>query len=141
MRQSAIGLSACVILLQACMQSVEFDVCRSQVDEGFLISLSDELKHREIKHNLKGGKLCFKNEDKFDVDRAASFVSSYRQGVVVLLEDIATEKRILEWLTTERKQYEITKTTDGRRLLIVHSESKEDEKSNREILTRLEKGE
>ena len=131
----------CLVFMHACSRSIEFGSCKSQVDEGLLGSLSNELKNRGIKHSLEGGQLCHRTEDKFDVDRALVFVASYRNAVATILQDKATEIKILEWLTAENKEYQITTTTEGHRFLVIFSRSKNDEVSNRTILSRLENGE
>jgi len=134
-------LSAIIILFlfaQACVQSVVYDICRTGADEGYFVTLSNELKRRGIKHTLMKGKLCVKKENKEDYEQAALFVQSYRNGVATILKNKNIERKIVEWLTTENKLYQITETTNGERFLIIHSGSKEEEALNREKLSKIE---
>ena len=141
MKRRLFVLIICLVLLHACSDSMEFGSCKSQVDEGLLVSVSEELKSRGIKHSLEGGRLCHRTEDKFDVDRALALVASYRNAVATILRDKDTEIKILEWLTAENKEYQITTTTEGQRFLVVFSSSRNDEVSNRAMLSRLERDE
>ena len=126
--------------MSACSSPVEFDSCRSQVEEGFLILLSEELEHRGINHSLKGGQLCYKSEDRFEVDRAGALITSYRKAVMTILKSKETEKRIINWLTNESKHYQISQTTEGKRFIVIFSDSKEDQMANRKQLSKLENG-
>ncbi|WP_078485226.1 hypothetical protein [Solemya pervernicosa gill symbiont] len=140
MYKSAIIISGFTFALLACVEPVKYNVCISQSDEGFIAPLSDELSHQGIEHQIRGNQLCYKSIDKERVSRARSLVSSFRNSVATVLRDEATERRIVEWLLMEKKSYEITKTTDGDRFLMVHSESKGDSELNRKKLISIERG-
>jgi hypothetical protein len=113
-------------------------VCISKSDEGFLNPLSKELTHRGIKHRINGNQICFNKNDKNEVIRIDTYVSSYRNGVATLLDNEEKEKQITAWLIKEKKSYEITETTNGRRLLIIHSNSESDAEKNRKALSNFE---
>ena len=138
MNKEVIAISTCLIILASCTVPVEFDQCISRSDEGHNIALSKELSNRNIKHKLEGNQLCYKKADYNEVGRASGFVDTYRHGVATVLTDIATEKRIVNWLTSEKKYYNITPTTDGDRFLVILSDNQEDEEANRKELIRLE---
>lgn len=139
MIKQSIAVGFCIFAMVGCFDAPRtFDTCMSRSDEGFIQPLSDELSQRDIEHEIRGHKLCFKTEDRDEVDRADSFVRSFRYGVATILNDQATEIRIVEWLIREQKSYEITHTTNGERFLVIRSESEKDKQLNREKLSEIE---
>jgi hypothetical protein len=111
----------------------------SRSDEGFIDPLSKELSRRNIEYEIRGSELCYNSIVREEIRRASSFVDSFRNGVATIINDDETEAKIVAWLTKEKKNYRITKTTDGRRFLIILSDSEEGAEKNRKELTRIEK--
>ena len=130
-------ISAFLVLLAGCMKSDDVYQCMLRADEEYLLSVSEELKRRNVGHHLKGSMLCYKNIDEIEVNRARTFVDSYRYGVAALIGNEADERKIVDWLITEKKSYEVNKTLEGNRMLIIHSISQEDEEANRTKLDEL----
>ena len=105
-----------------------------------MMSLSEELKRRNVTHNLMGNRLCYKNNDEIEVNRVRTFVDSYRYGVAALIGNEADERKTVDWLISEKKSYEVTKTLEGNRMLIIRSISQDDEEVNRARLDKLVAG-
>jgi len=131
----------CLVLISACTHSGRSEVCRSQVDEGFLASVSNVLKDRNVKHTFNQGQLCYEREEYFEFSRAVAFVQSYRKAVGTIVKSKDMEQKILNWLTSTSKAFQITNYDDGRRFLIIYSRSEEDVISNRKTLSLIEAGE
>jgi len=131
----AFSLSGCVV------STPDFDTCVSRSDESFIVPLSKELTRRNIEFKLKGNQICYKSKDQIEFKKADHFVTSYRNGVATLVSNLEAEKRIINWLIINKKEYKVSNSADGKRFIIILSDSEENAEQNRKELKKLERGE
>lgn len=133
------GLPIFVLLLSSCGAQEEFPVCNTSGHAEEASAISQELTKRKIAHRVEGGTLCHRNGEAEMVAQARGAAYEYFNAIATVLRDDAAEKRITEILNRDKKLYSIVKTTNGSRLLILHSLTPDEVMNNGQYLLRIQR--